>query len=130
MLFLAWGYLHVRGDPYAYGDPYQPYLDSTVAALAVSVPALFFVALTGLAGLLAQGVVGRVGLLVVLVAAVGFVLAFTGAAVGVVRGIEGGLGWYDAYRWRQWPPSGRFGRTQHARESLLSVSPRQGTPGR
>jgi hypothetical protein len=93
-LFLAWGYLHAGGDPYAYGDPHQPYLDSAVAALALSVPALFFV---GLAGLFARGVVGRVGLSVGLVAAVGFVLAFAGATVGVVRGIEGGLGWHDAY---------------------------------
>lgn len=93
-LFVAWGYLHAGGDPYAYGDPYQLYLDSAVAALAVSVPVQFFV---GLAGLLVRGVVGRVGLLGGLVAAVGFLLAFAGAAVGVVRGIEGGLGWYDAY---------------------------------
>jgi hypothetical protein len=96
VLFLTWGYLHAGGDPYAYGDPHQPYLDSAVVAMAVSVPALFFVGLTGLAGLLARDV-GRVSLLIVLVAAVGFVLAFTGAAVGIVRGIEGGLGWYDAY---------------------------------
>jgi hypothetical protein len=94
VLFLAWGYLHAAGDPYAYGDPHQPYLDSAVAALAVSVPALFLV---GIAGLLARGVGGRVGLLVGLAAAVGFLLAFAGAAVGVVRGIEGALVWYDAY---------------------------------
>ena len=96
VLFLAWGYLHT-GDPYVYGDPYRPYLDSAVAALAVLVPTLFLVGLTGLAGLLAKGMVGQRRILAAPVAAVGFALAFAGAAVGVVRGIEGGLGWYDAY---------------------------------
>ena len=95
-LFLAWGYLDVGGDPYAYGDPYRPFLDSSVAALAVSVPALFCVGLAGLSGLLARSL-RPVGLPIALVAAAGLVLAFGGAAVGVVRGIEGGFGWYDAY---------------------------------
>ena len=91
---MTWGYLHT-GD--AYGDPYQPYLDTIIAALAVLVPALFFAGLAGLARLHAR--VGRhaVLLLAELVATVGFVLAFAGAAVGVVRGIEGALVWYDAY---------------------------------
>jgi hypothetical protein len=97
VLFLTWGYLHTGGAYQAYGDPYQPYLDTIIAALAVLVPALFFAGLAGLARLHAR--VGRhaVLLLVALVATVGFVLAFCGAAVGVMRGIEGALVWYDAY---------------------------------
>lgn len=100
VLFVAWGYLHAGGHPggdrYAHGDPYQAYLALIVAVLAVSVPALFFVGLMGLAGLHARGA-GRVGLLTELVATTGFGLALTGAAVGVVRGIEGALVWHDVY---------------------------------
>jgi hypothetical protein len=97
VLFVAWGYLHTGGDPYGYGDPYQPYLDSTIAALAVLVPALFLAGVAGLAGLHTFRRGRAVLLLVALVASMGFVLSFAGAAVGVVRGIEGALVWYDAY---------------------------------
>jgi hypothetical protein len=71
VLFVAWGYIHRAVAPW--------YFDATAQALNFVVPALFYVALTGLYALCWESV-GRIGKF-------GFILVLAGSAMGVAYAV-------------------------------------------